>query len=138
MAYTGDRDQFCACGDSLQRRDQLIGRAKTVACAAHEECRGSQVREVRGAQFERSFWWMKWIGQQQESIDQPRLIRCQHGRLPSSVRMTTEKHPARNLPPQRRDRCGQPLLIALSAAAGRRSAVPHLAEGQIAAKNRKT
>jgi hypothetical protein len=75
------------------------------------------------------------VRKQQELIDETRFRRGQHGCLPPSVRMATQKHSARNLSLHGSNCCSKSLLVTFRTATLRWPVRSQLAEGQIAAED---
>jgi len=89
-----NRNQLRSRRDELQRRFHLRDRAESVSCAADEQRRRLEARKVRRTQLIRPLRRMQRVGKQQECLGNPWLSRSEHRRLPASIGMPAQKHPA--------------------------------------------
>src|SRR5215470_2211201 len=109
----------------------------------HEERRNREPREMAGAQLSRFSWRMEGIGQQQQpgqpwEIIGKLRIGNQHGCLPATVGVATEKNAARHTLPNDIGRAAQPLSITGGSSGKRRPVRARLAKGQVASQHRKS
>jgi hypothetical protein len=82
-------------------------------------------------------WRMQWVRKQQQTIDQPRFLRAQHGCLPPTVGLSPEENAASQQPPKNPHRILQALPVTIGIARPWRTVGPGLSKRQIAPQHRK-
>src|SRR6185369_8119732 len=83
-------------------------------------------------------WGMQWVREQEQSIHQSRFCGTEHGRLPSSVRMSAKKHSAGDNLAQGMQRILKPFTVEGGISRSWRAKGFCLAKRQIATQHRKT
>lgn len=113
----------------------LVGRAEGVARAVDEEGRGAQLGKVGSAELGGFVRRVKRIGEEQEAIDELRILGKEHGGLAAAVGMAAEKNTAADLFFDERDGAAQAVAVAFGIATRRAKAAVN-AKGQIEAEHR--
>ena len=128
-----DLDQLCSRGNQAERASHLFNGPEGIARAVDEQRRRSQIGQVSRPKLSGPAWWVQRVGEQQQRIDESRLLSGQHRRLPAAVGMAAEQYPARTIRTRSFNQFAQPLSVPLGIAGPGRSAGPGLAIGQIGA-----
>ena len=98
-----DRQDLGGSRDGPHRLAQLGDRAERIGGAVNEEGGNLQAREVLGAQALGFAGRVQGVGQQEESLDEPRFVGGKHRRLAPAIGLPAKDDLARNEGAQRGD-----------------------------------
>jgi hypothetical protein len=82
----------------------------------HEKGWCAEVRKMSGSGLFRLMGWVKWVGKQQKSVDQPWILGRQHRSLAAAIRVSAQKYTSGNFRPHCLNRTPQSFSVALGTA----------------------
>ena len=142
MSRPVKRKESGSSRDELQGYSHLFDRPEGVSRALYKKRRRAQGGEVRGAVLGRLAWRVKRVGEEQQPADHAGVVSGEHGRLPATVGMATEKDPLGRIlrlePSKRIHRVAQPIAVLGGLSESRRAVRALLPVGEVAAKHRES